>query len=78
MRAQWAVEAAGHIAAALSVLPGEGRDIRADLTRPDLERVYWRVVFSIGTVPGDRVDEVYEATVVHRMTVVQALDAIGA
>lgn len=76
-RAEWAVTAAGHLLAALRAIRAS-QSIEAGLAREDTAREYSWVLFSIGTVPGNRREEVYDATVNRGMTVTQALDAIGA
>ena len=77
MRTKWAVTAAEHMVAALRAI-GEGRGIEADIAVQDAGRAYRWVLYSIGTIPGDRTDEVYAATIYCGRTVTQALDAIGA
>jgi hypothetical protein len=76
-RAAWAVTAAGYLACALRAIR-EGRGPEADLAREDTERAYRWVLFSIGTIPGNRTDEVVSATILRDMTVTDALGAIGA
>ncbi len=53
MRAEWAVTAAEHLAAALRVI-GEGGGIEAALAAQDAGRAYRWVLYSIGTIPSKR------------------------
>ena len=76
-RTAWAVEAAEHLAAALRVIP-DGSSIEANQAMQETSQAYQWVLYSIGTIPGSRTDEVYDATVRGGATVTQALDAIGA
>jgi len=76
-RAEWAVTAAEHALSALRAI-NDARGTEADRAREMAGHLYWRLLFSVGTVPMNRLDDVYEASVTDGATVAEALDAIGA
>ena len=76
-RTEWAAEAAEHMLPAVRIVNG-AIGIEADQARDRIPWAYRDLLFYIGTIPGDRTEQVYDATVHGGATVAQALDAIGA
>lgn len=76
-RTGWAVDAAGHLLAALWAIQGN-RSVEADQAFRETGQAYRLLLFCIGTIPVDRTGWVYDVTVTRGMTIPEALAEIGA
>jgi hypothetical protein len=77
-RAEWAVTAAEHLLEALKAIATAEGHAEAHLAASDAVAAYRWALFCIGTIPGNRAEDVYDATIFRGVPVTQALDEIGA